>query len=117
MAAIWVSNSGVGTAPKRSTKISMSWRAAWNTFSTAGLASSSPSGVRSMPSACGVDHGDLVVAGELHDAELREVGAFAHELGIDGDERFGGEAAAERPERFGGGDQLRGGAAAREVGS
>ena len=38
-----------------------------------------------------------------------QVGAFAHELGIDGDERIRGEAAAEQVERFGGGDQLRGG--------
>ena len=44
----------------------------------------------------GVDHRDLVVAGKLHDAELRPVGALAHELGIDGDELLRREPAAER---------------------
>ncbi len=38
MAATWVSNSGVGTAPNSCRKISMSCRAAWNTFSTASSA-------------------------------------------------------------------------------
>ena len=47
----------------------------------------------------GVDHRDLVVAGELHDAELRPVGALAHEFGVDGDEFFRGEAGAEGLER------------------
>ncbi len=32
MAATWVSNSGLGTSPKRRTKISMSCAAAWKTF-------------------------------------------------------------------------------------
>ena len=45
-----------------------------------------------------VDHRDLVVAGELHDAELRPVGALAHEFGIDGDEFLGARGGRRAPE-------------------
>jgi len=55
----------------------------------------------------GVDHRDLVFAGDLHQAQLRPVGAFTHELGVDGDERFGVHALAERLQRIGRGDQGR----------
>ena len=54
-----------------------------------------------------IDHRDLVFAGKLHDAELRPVGALAHEFGIDGDELFRREPVAEGLEGFGGGDQGR----------
>ncbi len=105
MAATWVSNSGFGTSPNFSTKISMSCRAAWNTFMTAWLAKSSPSGARSSSGACGVHHRDFMRAGQLHDAEFRPVGALAHEFGIDGDEILGAEPIAELLQRFGGGYQ------------
>ena len=115
MAAIWVSNSGCGTSPKRSTKISMSCRAAWNTFSTAWLASSVAKRGEIEVRRLRVDHRDLVVAGELHDTELRPVGALAHELGIDGDEFLGRQTVAEGCSasvvaiREGGGNPARGG--------
>ena len=41
-----------------------------------------------------IDHRNLAVAGKLHDAELRPVGALAHEFGIDGHEFLRGEAVA-----------------------
>ena len=54
----------------------------------------------------GVDHRDLMVPGDLHHAEFGEIGALAHELGIDRDERVGGESVAQLVERFGGGDEF-----------
>ncbi|MGY4337028.1 hypothetical protein ACVWW3_001934 [Bradyrhizobium sp. LM2.9] len=51
MAATWVSNTGCGMMLAWCQMISMSWRAAWNTFSTPSLAISSKNGLRSMPSA------------------------------------------------------------------
>ena len=42
-----------------------------------------------------VDHRDLVLAGQLHDAEFRPVGALAHEFGIDGDEFLRRQTVAE----------------------
>ncbi len=47
----------------------------------------------------GVDHRDVVGAGELHDAQLRPVGALAHELGVDAHEPLVGEAPAQRIQR------------------
>ena len=38
----------------------------------------------------------LGVAGQLHDAELRPIGALAHELGIDGDEFLAARAVRRR---------------------
>ena len=107
MAAIWVSNSGRGTSPKRSTKISMSCRAAWNTFITAWSASSRAERGEIDVRRLRIDHRDLVLAGKLHDAEFRPVGAFAHEFGIDGDEFLRRETVAEGLQRLGGGDQGR----------
>lgn len=43
----------------------------------------------------GVDDRDLGVAGELDEAEFGEVGALAHELGVDGDPGLGSQAVAE----------------------
>ena len=43
----------------------------------------------------GVDDGDLVGAGDLHQAQFRPVGALPHELSIDGDESFAAHALAE----------------------
>ena len=47
----------------------------------------------------------LAGAGELHHAQLGPVGAFAHEFGIDRDERFRPQALHAGGERLGGGDQ------------
>ena len=73
----------------------MSWRAAWNTFVTASSANSTPKGGEVDAVRLGVDHRDLVLAGDLHQAQFRPVGAFAHELGIDRDESFAAHALAE----------------------
>ena len=43
----------------------------------------------------GVDHRDLLGAGDLHQAQFRPVGTLPHELGIDGDENFAAHAMAE----------------------
>ena len=51
MAATWVSKIGCGILPAMFQTISMSWRAAWKTLTTASLAKSSKNGVRSMPGA------------------------------------------------------------------
>ena len=79
----------------------MSWRAAWNTFSTAVSASRAPSGAEVDAGGEGIDHRDLVLAGELHDAELGPIGPLAHELGVDGDEALRTQAFAEGV-KFGG---------------
>ena len=42
-----------------------------------------------------VDRGVAPVAGDLHQAQLREVGAIAHELGIEGDEGLLRQLVAE----------------------
>ena len=54
-----------------------------------------------------IDHRNLVVAGELHDAELGPIGALAHEFGIDGHEFLRREAVAQRLKGFGGGNECR----------
>ena len=70
-----------------------------------GSASSAPSGARSMPGASASTTATSSRAAELHHAQLRPVGALAHELGVDGDEGLGAQAVAEGGERVGGGDQ------------
>ncbi len=48
----------------------------------------------------GIDEDRLVGRGRLQEAELRPVGRFAQELGIDGDEiELGGTRAEARPAR------------------
>ena len=68
------------------------------------------------PSRLRIDDGHVVRTAKLHNAQLWVVGAFTHELGVDGDERLGGQAGAQGGERVGGGDQDRGGEAGRVLG-
>ncbi len=51
MAATWVSKIGCGIFRAMFQKISMSWRAAWNTLTTLSWVSSANKGARSMPGA------------------------------------------------------------------
>jgi hypothetical protein len=45
------------------------------------------------------------LAGELDQAELRQIGPIAHKLGIEGDERLARRLGAELREIAGGGEQ------------
>src|SRR5262245_5995092 len=93
MAATCVSNRGAGIIWASCQQISTSWRAAWNTFTTRGLANSSNSEARSMPRQRVDDH-RLVDACHLQHAEFGIIGALAQELGVDRHERMPPKAAA-----------------------
>ena len=56
---------------------------------------SASSGARSRPVRQRVDRGVAARAGDLHQAQLREVGAIAHELGIERDEGLLRQLVAE----------------------
>ena len=72
----------------------MSWRAAWNTFSTFSSAISVEERLQVDAVGQRVDHDSLVRARHLHHAEQGIIGGLAQELGVDGDDRMLGEARA-----------------------
>src|ERR1700729_2548347 len=92
MAATWVSKIGCGTMLARCQMISMSWRAAWKTFSTFSLPISSNDG--------------FLRACQLHDAEQRIVGGLAQELGVDGDDGVPFQARTDSREFRSGSDEI-----------
>ncbi len=67
MAATWVSNNGVGMAP-RLLKISTSWRQAWNTLTMEGSRISARKGSRSRSST----KGSMVAAPSMEAAWMRQ---------------------------------------------
>jgi hypothetical protein len=102
MAATCVSKIGCGTVPAWCQTISISCRAAWNTFSGHQVEE------RFQVDACreGVDHGRFLRAGHLDHAEQGIIGRLTQEFGVDGDDRVLGEAVADGREFGGGGNQV-----------
>jgi hypothetical protein len=94
MAATWVSKIGCGMVPAWCQTISMSWRAAWNTFSTFSFGHQLEERLEVDAFGQRIDHDGFVRARHLHDAEQGIIGRLAQEFGIDGDDRVPGKAAA-----------------------
>ena len=98
MAATWVSKIGCGTMFGRCQTISMSWRAAWNTFSTFSLAISSKNGLQVDALGERVDHDRFVGRSPSAPRRAGVIGGLAQEFGVDGDDRMLGERGASRRE-------------------
>ncbi len=106
MAATWVSTIGCGMLPASCQQISMSWRAAWKTFTTFSSAISVEEGGKIDALGERIDHHGLVEARHLHDAEHRVIGALAQEFGVDRHERVPREPGAGLGEFLGRRDRL-----------
>jgi hypothetical protein len=105
-----VSNRGCGITPPSIQKISTSWRAAWKTLTTDGVAHQIEERRQLDPLGQRVDENGAVVAAarqrQLHQAELGVIGPLAQKLGIDGDIGLGRGLGAEGRKRVGRGNGL-----------
>ena len=106
MAATWVSKIGYGKGPIRCQTISISWRAAWKTFSTYSSAIKFEQKLQVDALGQGVDDDRFLGARHLHDAEQGIIGRLAQEFRIDRDYRVLGEARGNGCEFRGGGNQI-----------